>query len=152
MKTENLKKLLFATAVVVLSACGSPTEKPKALSTSELDEKAPAPQSQQGAEHPGKKVYTKYCKACHQTNGMGVASIFPPLSPNEFIKDKQKMIDIVLHGMKGKIEVDGETYNGLMTPHSHLTNQEIADVISYVRSNFGNELESVTAEEVQAAR
>ena len=152
MKTEKLKNLLFAATVIVLSACGTPTEKPKALDTATMEEKVAVAEIQQDAEHPGKKVYTKYCNACHMSSGMGVASVFPPLTPNEFIEDKQKIIDIVLHGMKGKIEVDGETYNGLMTPHSHLTNQEIADVISYVRSSFGNQLEPVTAEEVQAAR
>ena len=152
MKTEKLKNLLFATTVAVFTACDSPTEKPKALDIATIEAKVVVTEKQENAVHPGKKVYTQYCKVCHRTKGMGVASVFPPLTPNEYITNKQKMIDVVLNGMKGKVEIDGETYTGLMAPHSHLTNQEIADVISYVRSSFGNQLEPVTVEEVQAAR
>ncbi|PTN09780.1 cytochrome c [Mangrovibacterium marinum] len=102
--------------------------------------------------HPGKKVYDQYCKVCHQQEGQGISGVFPPLTPNRFVRDKAQFIDLVLNGMKGEIELDGESYNGVMLPHKQLSDQQIADVISYVRSSFGNELEGVTKDEVEAAR
>lgn len=104
------------------------------------------------AAHPGKAVYDKYCLVCHQADGSGVPGMYPPLTPNEWIADKDKMIYVALNGQSGEIDVNGETYNNLMPPHDYLSDQELADVISYVRSNFGNDLEAVTKEEVAAAR
>jgi mono/diheme cytochrome c family protein len=102
--------------------------------------------------HPGKAVYQKYCLTCHQADGSGVPGMFPPLSPNEWIADKDKMIDLMLNGQSGKITVNGEVYNNLMPAHDFLSDQEISDVISYVRSSFGNDLAPVSTEEVGAAR
>ncbi len=102
--------------------------------------------------HPGKTVYQKYCLTCHQADGSGVPGMFPPLSPNEWIADKDKMIELMLNGQSGEITVNGEVYNNLMPAHDFLSDQEIADVISYVRSSFGNDLEPVSKEKVAAAR
>ena len=78
--------------------------------------------------------------------------MYPPLSPNKYVKDKDKMINIVLNGLKGEIEVDGEVYNNLMAPHKQLSDKDLANVISYVRSHFGNDLEPVTEVEIAAGR
>lgn len=144
--------LILACSGLTLSSCSNSPAKPQALDAAYLSESAMPTQSATADVHPGKKVYDQVCKVCHQANGEGVSSVFPPLTPNPYVADKKQMIQIVLQGMKGKIEVDGDTYNGLMTPHDNLTNQELADVISYVRSSFGNKLEAVTAAEVEAGR
>ncbi len=78
--------------------------------------------------------------------------MYPPLTPNTYIANKDSIIHVVLNGMQGKIEVDGEVFNNFMAPHSHLSDQELAEVISYVRSSFGNALDPVTADEVASAR
>ncbi|WP_163707681.1 c-type cytochrome [Mangrovibacterium lignilyticum] len=152
MKNRQLKNYLLLTVLAVAAACGTQKPKPEALDTAVLHDDGKTAVVENVQQHPGEKIYDKNCKVCHQVNGQGVSSIFPPLTPNSFIEDKAQIIEIVLNGMKGDIEIDGENYNGLMTPHKHLSDQDIADVISYVRSSFGNELDPVTPEEVQSAR
>ena len=140
---------------VILVSCGGNTNKKeiKPIDTKSLAEKSVEISSESTAPHPGEAVYRKYCLQCHQADGSGVPGMHPPLWPNEWIgKDKEKLIEIVLNGMSGEIEVDGEIYNNLMPPHSHLTDLELARVISYVRTSFGNELDEVTQKEVATVR
>lgn len=146
----RLKYSFFTLAIILLVACQQKAE-PKVVEGTVTNVVLEQEASSQDV-HPGKDVYNQNCKVCHQANGEGVSGVFPPLTPNRFVRDKEQFIDIVLNGMKGEVEVDGKTYNGLMTPHKHLTNQQIADVISYVRTSFGNEQEAVSPKEVEAAR
>lgn len=105
------------------------------------------------ANHPGKKVYDQVCLACHMADGSGVPGMHPPLSETEWVNgDKERLIKITLEGMSGKIEVNGEEYNSLMPPHSHLTDKQIADVLTYIRKSFGNNTSEITIEEVQKVR
>jgi mono/diheme cytochrome c family protein len=77
----------------------------------------------------------------------------PPLIESDFVNgDKEELIKITLEGLSGKIEVNGETYNSIMPPHSHLSNKEIADVLTYIRGSFGNNSSEITPEEVQEVR
>lgn len=101
----------------------------------------------------GKKVYETYCLACHQANGSGVPMMNPPLVKTSFVKgNKSKMIGIVLNGLK-ETEIDGEDYSNPMPPFgTTLKDQEIADVISYVRNSFGNKYGSVTVAQVKTTR
>lgn len=101
----------------------------------------------------GKKVYESYCLACHMADGGGVPRMNPPLSKTVYVLgDKKRLIGIVLNGMDEPLEIDGETYSNVMAPHAFLKDQEIADVLTYVRNSFGNKASAVTAEEVKAAR
>ena len=104
----------------------------------------------------GKKVYDAVCLACHQATGMGVPRMNPPLVKTSYIKgSKTKLIQIVLKGMnneQGEIDIDGQTYTGVMAPHSDLTDKQIADVLTYVRNSFGNKESVVTTAEVKAVR
>ena len=140
----------------VLISCSGDSSKKKAkpLDTANiLRETQPHKKSaKKTAFHPGQAVYNEYCLACHQSDGSGIAGMYPPLSQNQYILNKDKLIDVVLNGMSGKIEVNGDIYNNFMVPHSHLSDEELANVISYVRSNFGNDLEPVTKEEIAAFR
>jgi len=147
---------LLISAAIALAACQNSTsnkedDQPGAGEFTGEDNPAGGV-SEKTMIHPGKAVYDKYCLACHLADGSGIAGMFPPLTPNPYVNDKNKIIDVVLNGMSGKIEVNGETYNNFMVPHSHLTDEELANVISYVRTSFGNELEPVTKEEINAAR
>lgn len=101
----------------------------------------------------GKKVYESYCLACHQDNGLGIPKMYPPLAKTVYVTgDKKRLIGIVLNGMEDPIEIDGETYSNVMASHSFLKDQEIADVLTYVRNSFGNKASAVTPEEVKKVR
>lgn len=141
--------IFFILLVFLLSACGGR----KQSSQQQSQTRASAEKSAQMANHPGKKVYDSFCLACHMADGSGVPGMHPPLIQTEWVTgDKERLIDITLNGMSGKIEVNGETYNSIMPPHSHLSDKQIADVLTYVRQSFGNNASEITVAEVQKVR
>jgi mono/diheme cytochrome c family protein len=78
------------------------------------------------------------------------AAYAPPLTNTEFVRgDKKRLIGIVLNGMQGEIEVEGDMYNNLMASQDFLTNEQIADVLTYVRNSFGNKYSLITPAEVK---
>lgn len=101
----------------------------------------------------GQAVYQKECLSCHQMDGGGVPHMNPPLAGStDVLKDKKKIIGIVLNGMTDRLPLDDEYYSNNMASHSYLTNQQIADVLTYVRNSFGNKADAVTVAEVKAVR
>lgn len=101
----------------------------------------------------GKQVYLERCLACHQIDALGVQGMNPPLVKTKWVLgDKTTLVHIVLKGMTGKVEIDGETYQNVMAPHNDLSDQQIADVLTYVRNNFGNKAKAITAAEVKTIR
>jgi len=77
----------------------------------------------------------------------------PPLIKTKWILgDRLRWVQVVLKGMTGEIDIDGETYHNVMAPHADLSDQQIADVLTYIRNNFGNKASAVTAAEVKAIR
>ena len=101
----------------------------------------------------GKKVYQTYCLPCHQVDGSGVPRLNPPLIKTSFVLgDKKMLIGIVLHGLDQEIEIDGEVYSNVMASHDFLKDEEIADVLTYVRNSFGNKAPAVKPAEVAAVR
>jgi len=101
----------------------------------------------------GKAVFMGTCSTCHQLQGQGLASVFPPLAKSDFLMaDAERSINIVLKGLSGPIEVNGQKYNNTMPPLANFTDHEIADVLTYVRNSFGNKGEPITAEQVAAVR
>lgn len=111
------------------------------------------PTAPAGKEHPGKAVYAQYCLDCHQSDGSGVPGMHPPLTAGSWVgKDSKELIAIMMKGLSGKIEVNGEVYKNFMPSHAQLTDEQLADVLSYVRSSFGNNFEPVTPEMVKKVR
>ena len=109
------------------------------------------------AAHPGEIHYKTLCIACHGPDGKGVgegANKFPPVYKSDWVKgDARRTIQLVLHGLAGKIVVKGKGYNLVMPPHGgSMTDQQIADVTSYVRANFGNKESAVTLAMVKKER
>ena len=101
---------------------------------------------------PGEKVYKKYCISCHQADGGGVPHMNPPLINTSYVLgDKEQLIKIVLNGLQNT-KIDEKTYTNPMPPLKALKDQEIADVLTYVRNSFGNKASAVTAPEVKAVR
>jgi mono/diheme cytochrome c family protein len=105
----------------------------------------------------GKRHYTA-CVACHQANGLGVPPAFPPLAGSEWVTgSEERLIRILLHGLEGPIEVKGQTYVGLMPAFGaggayNWNDQRIAEVLTYIRAEWGNAASPITAEQVTAIR
>ena len=101
----------------------------------------------------GKTVYMQTCFVCHQVNGEGIPNQIPPLAQADYLmEDKERSIRIVLQGLTGEIVVNNKKYNGVMLPLNNLSDEEIANVLTYVRNSFGNEGEAITSSEVRRVR
>jgi len=136
-------------AVLLLAACGGGGDTPSA------EAPAPEPTTTVAGGADGQALYGR-CAACHQANGAGLAGAFPPLSESEWVTgDPTIPIKVVLHGLQGEITVAGSTYNSVMLPYGgtgEMNDAEVAAVLTYVRSSFGNSAPAVTADEVAAVR
>lgn len=113
----------------------------------------PKPEAKASART-GEQVYTQVCVTCHQANGEGMTGVYPPLAGSEWIaKSNETLIKIVLHGLMGEVEVKGAKYNNVMSPWgSALNDAEVANVLTYVRTSWGNTGDAVKADEVKAVR
>ena len=101
----------------------------------------------------GEQVYAKICTVCHQKTGMGLAPLFPPLAGSDYLMaDKKRSIVGVLAGQSGPMEVNGKKYNQVMPPLPNLSDEEVANVLTYVRNSWGNKGEAVTPAEVKEVR
>ncbi len=101
----------------------------------------------------GKKVYLTYCSACHQADGSGNPGMYPPLDGTDMVNGGQdELIKIILAGLSGPLEVKGEIYNQFMAPHNFLSDNDIADLLTYIRNSFGNASTMITKEQVSAVR
>ena len=101
----------------------------------------------------GKSLYEKYCLSCHQADGNGVRGMFPPLAGNQIIiGPPDTLIRIVLLGLEGPIEVNGATYDQVMPSQDYLKDPEIAAILTYLRSTWGNNAAPVNADAVSRER
>ncbi|MBV8750864.1 MAG: cytochrome b N-terminal domain-containing protein [Candidatus Eremiobacteraeota bacterium] len=102
----------------------------------------------------GASVYTNNCAGCHNATGAGQPGVFPPLAGNEVVLgDPVKVITIVKDGLNGPIKVKGQNYNGQMPPwKGTLSDKQISDVITYIRSSWGNKASAVTEKQVTAVK
>ena len=101
----------------------------------------------------GEAVYNSTCVSCHQVNGAGVPGVFPPLAKSDYLMgDAKRAIRTVLHGLEGEIIVNGEPYNQQMPSQGHLSDEQVADVLNYVRNNWGNKGPAITSNQVKAER
>jgi mono/diheme cytochrome c family protein len=102
----------------------------------------------------GAAVFNGHCAACHQANGRGLPGVFPPLAGSEFANgDSARLVRLVLHGLTGPVTVAGATFNGAMPAwQDQLTDAQIAAVLTYVRSSFGNASPAVSAALVDSER
>ena len=102
----------------------------------------------------GQKIYEQTCLPCHQADAGGVPGMTPPLQNSAYVQGPAtKVIGIVLNGLNDGVEIDGETYSNPMPPFgSSLKDQDIADVLTYVRSHFGNKAGAITVTQVTQIR
>lgn len=102
----------------------------------------------------GAVVYNEYCKTCHQANGQGLGTVFPPLAKSDYMAaaSHSQIIKEVVNGKSGKVKVNGKEYNGVMAPlPAKYTAEDVAAVLTYVYGSFGNKGGVFTAAEVRKA-
>ncbi len=100
----------------------------------------------------GQDVYVANCASCHMEMGEGIEDVYPPLAKSDYMMaDKKRSIRQVLKGVTGEMKVNGKVYNGEMLGFE-LSDQEVSDVLNYVRNSFGNKGEAVTPAEVKGSR
>lgn len=105
----------------------------------------------------GKRLYNQNCVACHQSSGMGVAGQFPPLVASEWVVGgdwvgDNHLVKILLAGMQGPVQVKGTTYNNAMPAWSQLKDEQIASILTYIRSEWGNSATTITPDYVKTVR
>src|ERR1700745_1740006 len=103
----------------------------------------------------GKKVFSSNCQTCHQANGVGVSGQYPPLAGSEFTTGgSRRMAMIVMKGVQGPVTVKGQQFGAaVMQPWDKtLTDKQIADVMTYERSEWGNNASPVAPEQIAAFR
>jgi mono/diheme cytochrome c family protein len=104
----------------------------------------------------GKKSYQQVCATCHQVTGQGVAGVYPPLVGTDWVTgNEERVVRILLHGLSGKIEVSGKTYNGVMPAFGKVpgggynwNEEKISQVLTYIRQEWGNKAEPITKAKV----
>jgi mono/diheme cytochrome c family protein len=106
-----------------------------------------------GAAVDGGQIFAAKCVACHQATGLGMPGVFPPLAGSEWVLGSDKiLVQIPLHGITGSVQVKGATYNGSMPMFNTMSDAEIAAVLTYVRSQWGNAAPTVSPATVAAGR
>ena len=101
----------------------------------------------------GSTVYIATCIGCHQAEGEGIPGLHPPLANTSYVLgDKINLVNIILLGMYDPVTIDNVNYTSVMPSFAQLTDQEIADVLSYVRNSFGNNATGIRASLVKDAR
>ncbi len=150
-RNRNRSWLPGVILVAALMAC-SGGDKPAAD-----QDNAPAAGPVASAEQkPGQQAY-QLCATCHQQNGEGLPGAFPPLAGGEFANASNPAvpISILLYGFQGPVTVKGQPFNSVMPAYGtgvEMSDEEVADVLTYVRSSWGNTASAITEEEVEHVR
>jgi mono/diheme cytochrome c family protein len=101
----------------------------------------------------GNVLYKQICATCHQADGSGVPRMNPPLIKTQYVLgDPTRLIKVVLLGLNEEVEIEGEYYSNPMPPQAQLKDQEIADVLTFIRNSFGNKAAAITAAQVKKVR
>ena len=101
----------------------------------------------------GQEIYKKYCLSCHQASGKGVSGMYPPLLGNPDLKLRSdSLIMTVLKGKAGRLLVNGNEYAGIMAPQNFLSDEQVSNVLNFVRNGMNKYNIQVKPEEVAAVR
>jgi nitrite reductase (NO-forming) len=112
----------------------------------------PAAQNIEEQKERGKRVYTQICMACHQATGQGIPAAFPPLAKSDYLNsDVDRAIQTVINGLSGEVVVNGEKFNSIM-PKLDLSDEDVANVLTYVYSMWENNGTVVTPDRVNTNR
>ncbi len=105
----------------------------------------------------GKRLYSQNCIVCHQATGLGVAGQFPPLAGSEWVLSDEKhgenhLVMLMLHGHQGPMQVKGGSYNNAMPQWKQMSDDQIAAILTYIRSDWGNNAPAVSTDYVAKIR
>ena len=101
----------------------------------------------------GAALFLANCAPCHQTTGLGLPAIFPPLAKSDYLlADRDRSIRIAIQGISGPVVVNGAEYQGVMPAPAPLNDEQIADILTYIRGSWGNDADAVTAAQVKTVR
>lgn len=138
-------KYLIVLIAIMLFACGGGKEKKKE-ENSGLTSREEIRLKQYQVQ--GAKLYATYCANCHQQDGKGLASLYPPLAGSDYLlEDLPRAACIIRHGQSKEIVVNGVTYNQMM-PGNPITNLEVAEVLTFISNAWGNEAGLVGVKDV----
>lgn len=142
--------VFLGTAII---ACKNSNDKNSESAKEAVAENTPEIPADNSVQEEGAAIYKQYCVTCHQANGGGVPNLNPPLKQTQYVLgDKERLIGILLNGSSEGLEIKGNVYSNNMPAFDYLNDQQIAHVLTYVRSNFGNDAEAVKPGEVKAVR
>jgi mono/diheme cytochrome c family protein len=142
-------RIAYVLAIALLAAgCAKSSNGASAAASASAAAKNPASASDGGV------IYLANCSSCHQTNGQGVRGAFPPLAGNPVVTgNPTAVIAIVKNGLDGRVVVNGETYSGIMPRwNGVLPDDQIAAVITYIRSSWHNNASGVSVSDVRAVK
>lgn len=107
-----------------------------------------------GSSSDGAAVYLTNCSSCHGVDGRGLPGMFPPLAHAAIVTgDPRRPIAIVANGLRQRIVVNGATYDGDMPAwRGEISDEQIAAVVTYIRSAWGNRASGITLGQVAALR
>jgi mono/diheme cytochrome c family protein len=150
MRTTAL--IAFA-AAASLTGCGGDKSSGGAVQTASA---SPAPAAAAASAPDGRQLYQR-CAVCHQVAGQGIPGTFPPLALSEWAGSANAALPIrvVLHGLNGPITVKGQKFNGTMPAFGTgqpMSDADVAAVLTYVRSSWGNKASAVTTDDVAKER
>ena len=131
-----MKKIIFATAIIMIAI----------VSQSFYQNTIPAASLQNG-----QNVYATYCMSCHMENGEGVEGAFPTLVKAGNLNDKNRLVKIILQGMRGPVTVKSVKYDAEMA-NIDMTDKEVVDVINYIRNSWGNKAPMINLADIAIAK
>ncbi|HEX6704848.1 MAG TPA: copper-containing nitrite reductase [Albitalea sp.] len=109
--------------------------------------------TQQDQVRAGQALFAGTCSVCHQGNGAGLPGVFPPLAKSDYLSaDPKRSIGVLLHGLTGKVTVNGQEYNSVMPPMNQLNDDEIANILTYVLNSWDNPGGRILTEDVRKVR
>lgn len=100
----------------------------------------------------GQKLYAAHCQNCHGAKGEGLGMLYPPLTDTAYLQQhREKLACIVKNGLSGPIEINGIMYEGDMPGIQELSEIDIAYILTYITTTFGNSTETYTQDEVKSS-
>lgn len=144
---------IFAATGMLLTGCAKGTQSTTTTTTTAANANATQAPAQTAAVS-GANVYQTNCSSCHGADGKGSPGAFPPLAHNPFVTGPATaVIHVVKNGLTGPVKIGSQTYNGQMPAwKSTLSNDQIAAVVTHIRTSWGNTAGAVTSAQVAAAK
>lgn len=153
MSTKILKLVFAAVIAISLAACGPQSEPAPDSGEPDVHKAEMAQATASAAESGGEVKYLTNCAACHQANGKGLRGAFPPLAGSDyFADDRMRAVEATIKGLSGPITVNGVEYNAIMPTMSHLSDKDLAAILTYVLTSWGNSAGAVTVEDIAKVR